>query len=381
REAILPGTISNAGAAVITVGTSITDVSVALVIAVLWQFPIPFGYILMVGPYLLIVLGFTLLVVGKHRLIESSILRQQIKSQATIIFAQGAVAMAYPVFTAVFYRLSGPQQTVFIIVIPLFKHLTKVIIANAAGGLHEFVGPIVVFSVDVFNVFYVAICMQISKTMVTTLLIIASDSFHVLVALRDIFHHASVVTTSREEGASSINYLEDLPVMLHNVFKDPKALSSGCRIRVSAPFSLPLSSESRSFLDLISKNLQKIQAFSCSRVETVSPSILETAKANPLRKGSAPRRLLTLMHPHAVTSANILRSTMTSITTEEAAWDALQALFHSEYLLMTEYIECILPLLYAIYLPILFQLPAAPYYPQTASSTPEKLKKDVTNIL
>ncbi|KAG3080191.1 hypothetical protein PI124_g18107 [Phytophthora idaei] len=72
---------------------------------------------------------------------------------------------------------------------------------------------------------------------------------------------------------------------------------------------------------------------------------------------------------------------MTSITTEEAAWDALQALFHSEYLLMTEYIERILPLLYAIYLPILFQLPAAPYYPQTASSIPEKLKKDVTNIL
>ncbi|KAG6966624.1 hypothetical protein JG688_00006679 [Phytophthora aleatoria] len=46
REAILPGTISNAGAAVIALGTSITDVSVALVIAVLWQFPIPFGYIL-----------------------------------------------------------------------------------------------------------------------------------------------------------------------------------------------------------------------------------------------------------------------------------------------------------------------------------------------
>ncbi|KAF4027950.1 hypothetical protein GN244_ATG20409 [Phytophthora infestans] len=376
REAILPGVISNTGAAIIALGTSLVDVSMTLAVAVLWQFPIPFGYILMVGPYLLIVLSFTLLVVGRQRLTESPILCQQIKAQATIIFAQGAVAMAYPVFTAVFYQLSGPQQTVFIIVIPIFKQVTKVIIANAAGGLHEYVGPIVVFSVDVFNVFYVAICMQISKTMLTTLLIIASDGFHVLVALRDIFHQTSVLSP----GVScSINYLEDLPVMLRKVFKTPKILS---RIRIFAPFPLPLSDDSRSFLALISRAQQKARALAPPRLHKIGPSILQAAEAKPLRElPSAPTRLLTLMHPHTLTSAKVLRSTMKSATTDEASWDALQALFHSEYLLMTEYIECILPLLYAIYLPILFELPAAPYYPQTASSTPDKLKKDVVNIL
>ncbi|ETP53306.1 hypothetical protein F442_01817 [Phytophthora nicotianae P10297] len=358
REAILPGVISNTGAAVITLGTSIVDVSVAFVLAVLWQFPIPFGYILMVGPYLLIVLSFTLLVIGRQRLNESPILRQQIKAQATVIFAQGSVAMAYPIFTAIFYRLSGPQQTVFIIVIPLFKHITKIIIANAAGGLHEYVGPIVVFSVDVFNVFYVAICMQISKTMLTTLLIIASDGFHVLVALRGIFRQANVITPGT---SCSINYVEDLPVMLRKVFKTPKTLAHGCRIRVSAPFPLPLADESRAFLENISRNQQKIPALNASQVRTTGPS-----------------RLLTLMQPDTLPSA---KATMKSVTTKEAACDALQALFHSEYLLMTEYIECILPLLYAIYLPILFELPAAPYYPQTASSTPEKLRNDVINIL
>jgi hypothetical protein len=61
--------------------------------------------------------------------------------------------------------------------------------------------------------------------------------------------------------------------------------------------------------------------------------------------------------------------------------DALQTLFHSEYLLLTEYTECTLPLLYAAYLAVLFRLPAAQYYPQTGASTPEKLSQDVANIL
>ncbi|KAG7383509.1 hypothetical protein PHYPSEUDO_003602 [Phytophthora pseudosyringae] len=410
REVILPGAISNAGAVVISLGTAVTDVAVAFAVAVTWRFPIPFGYVLMVGPYLLIVLSLTLLVIGRRLLAESSVLRQQIKSQATIIFAQGAVAMAYPFFTAVFYQLSGPGQTVFVLVIPLFKHVTKHIIANAAQGLHEYIGPIVVFSVDVFNVFYVAICMQISKTMVTTLLIIASDSFHVIVALRDIFHHAKVVTPSRdEEPSSSMNYLEDLPNVIRDLFEDADILSRGCRIRVAAPFPLPLSDESSALLNSISRDSRTTRTFSSSsRVNALGPAVLAaqqvtkpqsldapkqhqalTASSAPTldpeeklqRKGSSPTRLPTLIHPGTATSANRLHSALPRTAAEEAVRDALQTLFHSEYLLMAEYTECTLPMLYAVYLPTLYHLPAAPYYPQTASSTPEKLTQDVINIL
>ncbi|KAE9005267.1 hypothetical protein PF005_g20289 [Phytophthora fragariae] len=80
-------------------------------------------------------------------------------------------------------------------------------------------------------------------------------------------------------------------------------------------------------------------------------------------------------------SANCLGTSSSQTGMEQAVWDALQALFHSEYLLMTEYIECILPMFYAVYLSILFHLPVASYYPQTAASTPGKLQQDVINIM
>ncbi|KAJ8561911.1 hypothetical protein ON010_g7769 [Phytophthora cinnamomi] len=124
QEQILPGTISIGGAIVIALGTAATDISVAMFVVATWSFPIPFGYIIMVGPYMALVL------------------RQQLKAQAVILFAKGAVPMAYPVFTATFYHLSGIQQTVFVVVLPLFKKITKVIIAIAAEGHHEFVGRV-----------------------------------------------------------------------------------------------------------------------------------------------------------------------------------------------------------------------------------------------
>ncbi|KAG7388015.1 hypothetical protein PHYPSEUDO_013267 [Phytophthora pseudosyringae] len=56
-------------------------------------------------------------------------------------------------------------------------------------------------------------------------------------------------------------------------------------------------------------------------------------------------------------------------------------LFHSEYLLLSEYIEFMVPVLYALYLSVLFHLPVAAYYPHTASMTERKLQYTVTNIL
>lgn len=74
RELISPGTISNTGAVVITLATATTDLLVAMMLAALWRFPIPFGYVIMVGPYLVILVGFTLLVVGRRSFAESSTL-------------------------------------------------------------------------------------------------------------------------------------------------------------------------------------------------------------------------------------------------------------------------------------------------------------------
>lgn len=100
---------------------------------------------------------------------------------------------------------------------------------------------------------------------------------------------------------------------------------------------------------------------------TPGPPLLNSRQnTNANRKVSAPRRLLRLMDSNMSVSAHKLRAALSYKATETAVWDMLQALFHAEYLLIAEYIDCALPLLYALYLLALSQLPVARYYAQTA---------------
>ncbi|KAG7388016.1 Sister chromatid cohesion protein 2 [Phytophthora pseudosyringae] len=242
RAVIDPGTISILGAVAISLGTAACTVLAFISLAILWQFPTPFGYVLSINPFVLFFSIFTVLVVGPRALTQSPMLRMQFRSQFIIILNQGVVAICYPFFSAVFNRLSGIQQTAFVFVLPLIKFFAKQNIANAAKSYHEYVGPVVVFSVDLFNIYYVAICMQASKSLVTTAIIMAADSCHVILALRAILKgkgNAQVYQKSVEPSIESVtHYLRDLPVLLRKTSReDEKAQRSHRHFRLFAPFS------------------------------------------------------------------------------------------------------------------------------------------------
>ncbi|EGZ30200.1 hypothetical protein PHYSODRAFT_476618, partial [Phytophthora sojae] len=56
-------------------------------------------------------------------------------------------------------------------------------------------------------------------------------------------------------------------------------------------------------------------------------------------------------------------------------------LFHLEYRALVGYVEAVTPLLYTVYLVILYQLPNAKYYTHTRSLTSEKLRSSVESII
>ncbi|KAG7397202.1 hypothetical protein PHYBOEH_001141 [Phytophthora boehmeriae] len=218
----------------------------------LWRFPVPFGGVIAVGPFVTVLAILVILAIGPRVIAKSPELRQQILSQLLILVTQGSLAIIYPIFNAIFERLSGIPQTISIVLMPVIKFFTKQIIASAAGNLHEYVGPVVVFSVDLFNVFYIAICMQAATSTLTTLLFIATDSIHVILALRAILHQASADsefgTSKTLDAAESTFFFEQLPVMVRSIFRDPNT-SKPRPIRVFAPFPLPLSDESIAFIN------------------------------------------------------------------------------------------------------------------------------------
>ncbi|KAG4232205.1 hypothetical protein PC116_g19548 [Phytophthora cactorum] len=396
REVIITGTISNTGAGTIALGTATSCVLVTIAVANAWKFPIPFGYVLMTNLYVLIFFVWMILGIGPRIIARSSMLRQQIKAQLFIIANQGVVVVCYPVFSAVFDRLSATQQGVFVFLMPMIKFFTKQNIANAAKNSHEYVGPMVVFSVDLFNVYYVAICMQSAKSLVTTLIIIATDSLFIAIALRVIYKRANRLDAS--DTASGDDYLQALLGLVSKVFQEATfTRDSKQRIRLLAPFPLRLSDESSASMKSLSKtarlsnniavmrriSIKSPQNHTCTDQSMATIAVLpkqhQVAPENPPTTHEAQELFL---QPRVPTSSVAkLNSILASKAREEVVHDALQSLFHSEYILLAEYIELMVPMLYSLYLVVLFHLPVAAYYPHTASMTAHELQGAVISIL
>jgi hypothetical protein len=429
KEVIEPDVISPLGIAVTGVGSCTCYVAFTMVLAVVWKFPIPFGYVLTVAPFVCFYMAFFMLSIGPRALSRPTTLRTQLGSQMTVIAAQGCLAIAFPAFSAVFNQLSGSQQSAFIFVLPVIKFCIKQVIAKASAHLHECVGLIVVFSVDVCNVLYVVVCMQTAISPLTTTILITSDAFFVVLALRSIYYQSDSVQTQKAllslglQAPASGDYLEAVLLQIRGAFQD-KASSAPVPIRVRSPISLPLSVEStRLMSELVhakrrngreADSFHQLTLFSSTAVRLESMRTSTWVDSRPVepvparsdsgrhqivptqpkdgRSFTGPRVSLamssrTSTRQEATLARSVSRHKPSSIVAPSqvaAVQDAqasLQTLFHSEYVVMAEFIEFAIPLLYAVYLAILYHLPTAAFYPHTRSLTPEKFARTLTTLV
>ncbi|ETN15791.1 hypothetical protein PPTG_06989 [Phytophthora nicotianae INRA-310] len=426
KEVIEPGVISRTGVLITGIGSCTCYVALTMLIAVVWKFPIPFGYVLTVAPFVFFYMVFFILSIGPGVLRKSPKLRHQLKSQMTVIAAQGVLAIAYPTFSAVFNQLSATQQSIFIFVLPLIKFVVKQVIAKASAHLRECVGLIVVFSVDVCNVLYVVVCMQTAISPVTTTVMITSDAFFVILALRSIYYQLdSTQGRLQSMNSSKVNYLDDLLVLMRDIFRETNG--TPVPIRVCAPLALPMSIESTRYLNDILKsrrrNAHDVESFTFLPIAPTATTSTQSMRCSLDRQHDQgeldwavlnatlaqvtttnSQRVLPARHstdklvsgpqlPMTVPSRTSTqrteprskrRITVTSSGQDTSVQDvqnALQTLFHSEYVVMGEYIECAIPVLYSVYLTFLYHLPTAAYYPHTRCLTPEKFARAVMNLL
>lgn len=65
----------------------------------------------------------------------------------------------------------------------------------------------------------------------------------------------------------------------------------------------------------------------------------------------------------------------------ELVQQALKLLFITEYHLLVEYVECIVPIMYSIYVFVLVHSPNAAYFPETRSMTTKHVQATANSIL
>ncbi|KAL3656746.1 hypothetical protein V7S43_018305 [Phytophthora oleae] len=394
RAIISEARISILRAVGITIVSAVLYTGLGVLLAATWKFPVPFGMVLMVCPFVSIIMSQILVSIDPKELRTNKKLQKQLIGHFIGTSAQSLLVVAYPTFNAVFLHLSEVEQAVFMLVLPVIKFITKQTIAKVATHLQDFIGVLIVFSVDVFNVLYVAICMQTARSSLTTMLIMSSDVLHVVFALRNIYYHTNHVQQQFSNERDSSNYIDKVVKNVGNF--NPRTNPYAGPIRLFMPYKLLLSNSSAEFLLNLDRKWNHTTPCRQEATEAELPAVrraigpsnqLIPKEITPQTESRAPNQVNSGSRQVSIVPAliNSQRSTRRSVgggsKFERCLTEELQVLFHCEYVMMSEYIECILFLVYAGYLAALYRLPTAAYYPFTRSLMPAKLNSTLIQLV
>lgn len=122
---------------------------------------------------------------GKH-VRGNSALQAELKNYVLVAMAQLTMTYVYPAYNFVFVSLSSSSQTGFAMLLPVMKILAKNAMSYLFRATEDFKPEMVIFNVEIFHALFVAYCMQSSTSINTTIVLMATDFFQACLSLYDV---------------------------------------------------------------------------------------------------------------------------------------------------------------------------------------------------
>ncbi|EGZ22391.1 hypothetical protein PHYSODRAFT_489619 [Phytophthora sojae] len=230
--------------------------------------------------------------------------------------------------------------------------------------VEDFIPQLVAFSVDFFGSLFISVCMSSSRSFSLTALFIGMDVFHLLKKFRGISSDEHIILEiihDERRGAQNFKSVQ-LVTMIVDVVRNPSAHQvgslDGVRLWASPPHLVSTSQY---------KQLQKVETsgvFGPTNEATNSRTVFSDS---PYYHWSFQRSSVV---PVPVIPSSLRDSKAPSFRQASESIHlvrhGLQLLFHFEYLVLVEYVECVVPFVYLAYKSVLEHLPNVAYYPGCA---------------
>ncbi|KAG7398657.1 hypothetical protein PHYBOEH_010706 [Phytophthora boehmeriae] len=334
-------------------------------------FPVPF-FVLTMAPLFYVCLSVSFRVVLGHQVLREMLShRSQFVRYVAFIGTQNVVVLAYPAYETLFRYAQGSRyQLPVILLLPVIKVAVKNVVLRCTTHMEDMMPEAVIFSVDFFNAFYVATCMQSATSAAAIMALTLADLSQAVVMLYCV-HYRTVTTLTRlHQTVANAPESDDLVTELCLLCRDPDKFERQTRARIRVRSCLPhdLSASDRNLLETLdtmnsasnspawAETVQvtgnkrsiyrKIRSICCrNRVDTIHPIVHVAVKqADPdIVSAAQSFKHRSTKHP------SILR-------------ESLETLFTIECLVVTAYLEAVIPLLYCCYVLVMVHLPSARYH-------------------
>ncbi|KAE9330317.1 hypothetical protein PR003_g15330 [Phytophthora rubi] len=320
-------------------------------------FPLPF-MLMTLTPIWTSFVAISLAVGWKKKLKETPGAGKMLVNSIKLWMCEALLVFTYPVYYYIFSTLSRKGKTAFALLLPVIKLVMKNIIARSVVHLIDEMPEVVVFNAEVFNALFVSYCMQNSPSVWITLEMMVFDALMMAFSLRGagnsrrslkelerrIDHERSWgsfrdrANSSTRRSSTRLTTLDRASMLLHHNFKPEVAPASGFVSPAAAKSSGTAVKSFRSIVPMTSKQLfGRVGVHPATNTDDNSP-IRYTRKVQ-------------------------------------------QLVYAAEFLLLLNYVEVIIPLVYSIYLYVMYQLPNRDYYAQLHGVDPQQLTLTLKGVL
>ncbi|KAE8961768.1 hypothetical protein PF011_g29624 [Phytophthora fragariae] len=257
----------------------------------------------------------------------------------------------------------------------IWKYAAKVFAVRMTRQVEDFIPELVAFSVDFFGSLFISVCMSSSNSFYLTALFLGTDVVHLLVKFREISSHEKKILqmlhNRRQTESSTSGQLSeetDLVTMIVRAVQDPKTYRLGSldEVRIWAEPPHLISEQAYTHL----QDLEASGKFGHRIQSTSTRTIFAVASRHPFscwmfrRTSVVPAHIVpTPTHTQNSNGAKGTESLRQNTQSGHLVLNGLQLLFDFEYLMLVEYIECVVPFVYLAYKSVLEQLPNIVYYP------------------
>uniref|UniRef100_K3X2L9 Uncharacterized protein n=1 Tax=Globisporangium ultimum (strain ATCC 200006 / CBS 805.95 / DAOM BR144) TaxID=431595 RepID=K3X2L9_GLOUD len=425
--------------------TSAQMISVSLINAVasiLWSFglacwlgfPVPFT-ITLSAPCACMVMAVALNVVWGRYFREAPALKKELQFYGLVLATQLAFTYVYPVYTFGFNQFIGFTQSAFALLLPVLKIVAKNWMGYLMREKHDSKPESVVFHVEVFHALFLASCLQNSTSYTTLVVLMGVDfgvaciSLHDVCLVLDSIHQvvknkarshvdpdaagakdayaernrssATAMVNPRDESWRSLHYLEAAIFLLQHdssLLQDPllnrrsthKQLPRVERLLASTTLGRHQKEGNRVDQNTLQQPKTSQVSPEPNRQELKDHEMPSCKKTQQQRLPQPTRQVFPLCEPDSAQSyltANLTeehkRFLLSMRYTRRIAFvqQVLNVLYMTEFLLLVEFIEVVVPVVYSIYLGLVFYLPNRVYYDELRDIDAVELLRNIVNVL
>ncbi|OWZ08433.1 hypothetical protein PHMEG_00019028 [Phytophthora megakarya] len=363
-------------------------------------FPIPFIIISALPVFYLVLIGSFRGIAGQQIFEDMVADKSEFVRYIAFIGFQAVMVIAYPTYQTLFTAAIGTcYELPVILLLPFIKVWMKYLLSISTTHVEDLMPEAVIFTAEFFNSLYLVTCMQRTSAMTTLVTMVTIDFCQIVFRLYNFHVRCRAIILRLEELIGRVNNLE-LMESICLLCRKPDIYQNQTRIgiRTHSHFKHQLSDSSRKLLDELNENVKskgsitrisrKVR-FKNHPQHTVFNEIIAIPPRTHAPKRSA--RIQPFGPTHKIINKKFHIKENQTHNRDEAILsscarrshvlhDTLESLFTSECVVLTEYLESLIPVFYGCFVLVIVRLPNIKYHMDLEGMTIANVNSTVYSV-